>query len=325
MVALHSPTNGVQFFSNVDPLIEAYNASIAGDTIYIPGGVFTPPANFDKKLTIYGAGHFPSATTATLPTNINGNITLNENADGFHLQGVNILGHLTFTNNHRLDNVTIKRCRIQAQFNVQGAGTNRGENNYFTENIFVGIFYYADNLLNSYFISNIFQSPIYAVCTQLTFLNNVFLFNGNSGNWVFNGGAYSCIFKNNIFVSGTNSYSDFYIVAGTNTFSHNIFCHAAPALGSNPILINNNYVAKADVFVNQADFTFDYTDDFHLQSATATLLGDDGTERGLYGGVAPFKEESIPVNPHISSAIISNQSNASGLINVNIEVEAQTR
>ncbi|MDO9153472.1 MAG: hypothetical protein Q7U47_07165 [Paludibacter sp.] len=321
-VALHS--NGtVTIFSTANPLIAAYDAAITNDTIYVPGGVFSTPPNFNKKITIFGAGHFPAATMATMPTNFNGSVVLKENADGFHLQGVNIIGNLIFADNEKLDDVEIKRCRIQGETHFSGPGTNRGENNYFTENIFVGGFNNASNLINSFFVSNIFQSRINAACTQLNFFNNVFLISVNDGSGFFAAGAFSSIFKNNVFADAGYTHSHVYIGVGTNTFTHNIFTHTTPYLGVNPVLINNNYVARADIFVNQTGNVFDYTHDYRLQPATAALLGSDGLQRGLYGGPFPFKDFSIPVNPHIISKTIAPQTNNNGELNIQIQVGAQ--
>lgn len=326
VVALHSPTNGVQFFNNANPVIAAYNAAIPGDTIYIPGGSFVNPSIYAKKLTIYGAGHFPAATVATLPTRLTGNFIINGDADGLHLEGVELPNGLSFSTNHAVQNVLIKRNRIYADLIVaQNNGMLTSDNNYFIENV-ISQASNLNNLINSNFINNIIECRVLNV-TQLIFLNNLFLCNETYYNLhatIHN--ANSCLFKNNIFVKTSDNQINL-SHNSSSTWSHNIFCLETPNLGFSPVLVNNYMgVVRANLFVNQTGDTFNYTHDYRLQAgALAAYIGDDTTQVGIYGGISPFKDMSVPINPHISTANISNQTNANGMLNVNIQVQAQTR
>lgn len=323
IVALHSPTNGVQYFNNTSPVIAAYNAAIPGDTIYIPGGSFANPSIYEKKLTIYGAGHFPAATAATIYTKLTGAFIISDEADGLHLEGVELPNGMSFDLNEAVTNVVIKRNKIYQDLNaVQNNGNLVAENNYFIENVIWNMTNIS-NLINSYFISNIIENTVRNP-QQLIFLNNIFTWNTHYDWIIYN--ANTSLFKNNIFLL-TDSYSHINESGASSTWSHNVFCVTNPNLGFSPVLVDNYYGAsRPDLLVNQTGNVFDYTHDYHLQSAAlATYIGDDATQVGLYGGISPFKDYSIPVNPHISTATISNQSNASGLINVNIQVQAQTR
>jgi hypothetical protein len=117
IVALHSPTKGVQYFAedqtNFQPFLLAYAAAIDGDTIYVGGGNYDVPALFDKRLTIYGAGHYPSATTETQRTQLNSSITFGDNADASHLEGIYISGAVYF-NDVPTHDIVIKRCNIES-------------------------------------------------------------------------------------------------------------------------------------------------------------------------------------------------------------------
>jgi len=90
----------------------------------------------------------------------------------------------------------------------------------------------------------------------------------------------------------------------------------------------NNIVnqTQSTIFVNQSGNSFSYDDDYHLQSTCpGKNAGRDGTDIGIYGGASPWKEGSIPFNPHIQTLNISPVTNSSGNLNVNIQVEAQPR
>ncbi|MBO3116773.1 hypothetical protein J4050_08445 [Winogradskyella sp. DF17] len=321
VVAVHSPTNGVQYFSDSAAFQEAYDASIAGDTIYLPGGTHTPPSVFDKQLTIFGAGHHPDATTATFETKISGQITLGENADGIHLEGLYITSNLVVgnTNDVSVNDIVVKRCRFGNIYSSGITETNTSNNNLFVENIINSI-YDGNNLRSSSFFNNIIVSGNRNTSlTDLYFSNNVFLYEDINGTIYGGFTFYNCVLQNNIFVNQGPALS----YGADSTFENNIFCHSAPSLGTDPTLVNNYNLTRAEVLVDQTGGAFDYAHDYHLQAGAATNLGTDGTETGIYGGVYPWKDYSIPTNPHISSKTISGASDSSGNIQVDINVHAQ--
>ena len=322
VVALHSLTNGIQYFTDDNPLQSAYAAAeVVGDTIYLPGGSMTPPTKFEKSIVIYGAGHYPNATDATFKTILSGNITLSDEADGLHLEGVKFMS-LIFDTNEAVNNVTIKRCSFDNIY-IYGDRTNPAENNTFIENVINGGAW-MENLINSTFANNIIKGGINRAI-NMVFLNNLFLYSypSNNGYQVL-GYANNSMFKNNIFLQENNNICE---GNGASTWSHNIFCTnvTSPVLGLDPILIDNYFMTRADVLINQTGGIFDYSHDYHLTPAALLNLGDDGLETGVYGGFYEWKDFSIPVNPHISSKTISQTSDANGMIQVNINVHAQDR
>jgi len=323
VVALHSPTNGIQYFTDDNPLQSAYAAAeVVGDTIYLPGGSMTPPSRFEKSIVIYGAGHYPTATDATLKTIISGTVVLDAEADGFHLEGVNISGVIQFVHSESVNNVTIKRCKFNS-LHINGDRTNPAENNTFIENTWSGS--WIENLTNSMFVNNIIASGT-TQARNLIYLNNIFLHSDTSGSITYTiSYANNCMFKNNIFL---HERANICSGVGASTWINNVFCNTSlitPNLGLDPILVDNYNMLRADVLINQTGALFDYAHDYHLTAAALLNLGDDGLQVGIYGGFYEWKDYSIPVNPHISSKTISQTSDASGMIQVNINVHAQDR
>ena len=322
VVALHS-ASGIQFFSDDNALQTAYASAVDNDTIYLPGGSFTPPTKFEKKLRIIGAGHNPSATTATFMTKISGNFILSDEADGFYLEGVEITNNIYFDMNESINDVVIKRCKMNG-LGIDGDRTTPSENCVFQENIMGGV--NAKNLLNSTFFNNIIQNPVNEA-RNIIFLNNLFMQIDCAGytHTPAVGYANGCMFKNNIFLQGGCGN----VVGGNgqSTYSHNIFCTnlSTIILGLDPIVDNNYSMNRDDIFINYTGGDFDYAQDYHLTVAAQANLGDDGTECGIYGGFYPWKEESIPSTPHIISKNISNTSDANGMIHIDINVQAQDR
>ncbi len=316
-VALHS--NGtVQHFNGTNALVNAYAASINGDTIYLPGGSFAPPANFDKGLTIYGAGHYSDSTQATNKTFIASTVTLNANADNFHMEGIEVLGDFIFTSNASVNQVTLKYCKINGHFQVLGNLTDPSNNIALIGNVFVGDVVLS-NASNVAIYNSILQSHLTNSVANL-FYNCIFLFNGGSYDWVINGEMVNNNLYNSVFYqSNWGIYSN---ITG-NTYKYSLFTTTTPNFGPGAVSENNTFgVPQGSIFVIQSGNAFDYTHNYHLQSP-ATYLGSDGSQLGLYGGNFPYKEGAVPSNPHIRSKTISATTDASGNLNVNIKVAAQ--
>ncbi|HOU95281.1 MAG TPA: hypothetical protein PLN06_01465 [Bacteroidales bacterium] len=310
--ALHSPTN-VQLFTGVNAFINAYSASVSGDTIYLSGGSFAVPATIDKKLLIFGAGHYPDSTVVTGRTVLQSTLNLGENADGFHLEGIEINGDLIFTNDKDINNVTVKYCKIN---NVKIDGTTNPSTNLL----------FIRNVVNSFMLRNaiyvlISNNIIGSISESYgnTISNNIYLSSVYGGyGWYYLFGRDNNTIINNIFLEtyGTG-------VSGSgNIFRNNLFVTSTPEYGTSPTE-SGNYtgVLQADIFVNQTGQTFNYTHDYHLKNP-GIYIGTDGTQVGIYGGTYPYKDGGVPSNPHIRFENIAPTTN-NGILNVEIKVSAQ--
>lgn len=304
-------------FGGSNPFNDAYTAAASGDTIYLPGGNLPYPQTIDKGLVIYGAGFNPDSTTATGPTNLGGDMLLSENADNLKLEGIHISGNLYINNNHKINNLSIKRCRL-ASLNYPGDGiTSPCENNLITECIVNGnISLY--NLKNSIISNCIIQGNV-SGGRELVFSNNLFLLNTDNWNWNFNDTDNSLI-SNNIF--RRDQLPDvIHSACESNTFSNNVF-KGNPPVGFNTFTGNFTGVDVASLFVLQSGAAFDFKHDYHLVNPAA-YLGTDGTQVGIYGGSFPFKSNTMPSNPHIVSKAIPPHPDSSGNLQVQLKVSAQ--
>ncbi|WP_370479067.1 hypothetical protein [Tamlana flava] len=312
-VALHS--NGTTtIFGGDTPLTEAYDAAATGDTLYVSGGNFVSPTTIDKGLVIIGAGFDTDSTAVTGKTYIydstvnSGRIEIGSNASNLYMEGMHFQGglfktdasitgftlirlkinDLIFSNTGATPtNASIIQCEIAGDTNIQGVSYSVVSNC-----ILRGRIQNSD--------SNVFKNNVITDqngfgtlqnCDSNTFTNNIF--NSNS-----------------LISDGACSY---------NNFQYNIFANASPSLGTGNTDLNNyKGIDLATVFVDKA------ASDFHLlPDASSTYLGDDGTEVGLYGGLLPFKEGAVPVNPHISYKSIQTTTDSNGFLNVSFKVEAQ--
>jgi hypothetical protein len=320
-VALHSNGN-TTVFSDVNPFIDAYNASVDGDTIYLSGGSFTSPSLFEKSLTIYGAGYHPDSTIATFATTLpNTTFKIGAISTHLHVEGIEML-NIQKDRSISADNVSFVRCKIV----TIDLGLNSGSplvnstNLTILECIITGTIdleSITNSVVNNTFIEN-----------QLTSSNNnliqntIFLKSSSGGNYPIHN-TNNSTFVNNIF----NAPNEGIVYPGSvnNTFSHNIFVDASPNLGVGGV-DNNNYkgVDLTTVYVNQTGYAFDYAHDYHLQTAASSAyLGTDGNEVGIYGGLFPFKAGAVPLNPHISIKNIAPQTDTNGDLNIQLKVNAQ--
>lgn len=313
-VALHH--NGVTtVFGGSDPFNDAYQAAVTNDTIYLPGGNLPFPPTINKTLKIIGAGHYPEATIATNKTVLNGNLTISENADNLLLEGIEITGTLNFSYNHKVDDVVIKRCRINVIL-YNGNGTTPCLNNVIRESIINGYINFEN--AKSSLLSNSIIGSYTIKGSELGISNNIFLLSDYT--YIFNNIDNSSISNNIVF---QNYYGNSYIHASCelSTFSNNIFT-VIPSIGSNTFVNNYESIDLTGLFTNQTGNSFDYTHDYHLVNPE-NYSGVDGSQVGIYGGLFPFKESALPINPNIISKTIAPQTNSSGELNFQIQVKAQ--
>lgn len=314
LIALHS-ASGVQIFKGNTALASAYLAAQNSDTLYLSGGTFFPPPNFDKQLTVFGAGHYVDSTQTTGKTFISGNVYLQENADLFYVEGVEITGNFTFNINHSINNAKIIRCKINGATSITGDLSNATNNLGLIGNVFIGTVDIS-NTVSAVLYNNIFQGLLKNTYgNQIN--NNIFLGGGYVSTWtVFTGN--NNYLNNNIFLFGSG------ITYGIgNTFYNNLFMSLTPGYGTTPTVVNSyENVPQADIFLSQSGIVFDYSHNYHLKSPS-TYKGTDDSEVGIYGGIFPYKEGAVPMNPHIQSKSVSPQTNESGELNVIIKVGTQ--
>jgi hypothetical protein len=317
-VALQS-NGATTIYDSNNPFVDAYNNAVSGDTIYLSGGAMSAPATIDKSLTIFGAGFHEDSTTATFFTKVTGGISIGENADNLHLEGIFFDNNIS-SGDASFMNSEIKRCYFKGAFSIYGTSANYTENLVVSECVFENGLN-LQNTRNCLFTNNIFNQQVSYTSSNL-FSNNIFLREGGSwsspaGKMIFY--AYNNVFENNVLFNS----SQYYLEGSGNLFQYNLFVNGAPELGTGFIDVNNYYgVLQSTVFVNQVGFTWATTNDNHLQDP-ATYVGADATPVGIYGGFFPFKAGAVPQNPHISSKIISNQTDINGDLNIQILTGAQ--
>lgn len=305
-----------EFYSKLD---SAIFYSSTGDTIYIPGGNYTINDTITKRLHLVGSGHHPDSAIATARTIISGftQLILKNGADNGSVTGIyfNEPGQYAYPPIQILDPIssyTISSCYISKSIE------NQGNNTTISENIFYNLY---SSGINLYCTNNIILG--YVTCNSGVIKNNVFThrFPGYSQYSLYVGNN---IVENNIFKPYTVQTG-----VGTSIFYHNVNGGVNGIIGQEQG--SGNFLDNVELpllFANYSPETFYgdgiYDADFHLPTNSPYKnAGTDGTDIGIYGGPFPWKEGSVPFNPHIQHKIISGGTDQNGNLNVNIKVAAQ--
>jgi len=313
------------FYTSLDSAIVH---AVDGDTIFLPGGNF-PLGNttIAKQLHIIGVGHHPDSSIATNPTNIvpASPLKILTGASGGSIIGIRLFGNYTPINfgtsnsNSNINGFTIGNCYLGAIYISYG-----GESNIlFYGNILGPLSATTSFYSHNRFYNNVFKDYIF-IGSDMYFSNNIFLYSSHNSGYVIANASYSQ-FENNVFLPSSVIYTN--TTSYYNNFRNNIFVsnYSFP-YGTNTGSNNIINQAASSIFVNQSGSTFSYSDDYHLQpTSPGKNAGRDGTDIGIYGGAYPWKDGSIPFNPHFQKVVVSPTTNTSGNLNVNIQVEAQDR
>ena len=318
-----------EFYEDLETAIEK---AVSGDTIYLPGRVIQVQNDLiiDKKLAIIGAGCDADSIGGLLPTDIrinSGNVTIRfrNGSDGSLLTGC-IVGAIVF--GHRdefnvyqqnIKNITFWRNKITGSISLGLSTTNNQVKQIFISENILSVFAIA---INGYGASDCIIN------------NNLFINNGNVNisnvkNSRINNNVlrYSistlegCIVENNFFstgspISGTCSNSSF----NNNAFSATSFTIPSGNNSESNNLVNQETIRTFIVNTLTLPKNLKIRDDSPCKNA-----GTDGTDIGIFGGAAPYKDGAVPLNPHINKAVIATQTGKDGNLKVDITVSAQTR
>jgi hypothetical protein len=321
VIVLHS-TDTTAVFTGTTAFADAYALSENGDTLYLSGGGFTAPTNFEKGLKIFGAGIHPDSTAATYITQISGNIEIKNGADGLYFEGIQFSHQIRESYTQVVNDVSFVRCKFDNNIDlgVSGSPSVLRTNYAFIQSVFMSSLD-IEGVTNSLMTNCIFNDRL-VNSNSNSIKNSSFLYTPSSSSYDIISNSNTNLISNCIFHDPSNNY---FIEGSSNTIQNCITQHSTPGFGSTPIDVNNyKGIDLSTVFISLPSEPFSFDDNYHLTaSAETTYLGDDGTQVGIYGGLFPLKEGFVPQNPHISTKTISSGTDENGFLNVDVEVNAQ--
>lgn len=319
---------GVQNGSNATyyaSLDSAITSAPAGSYIYIPGGSFTLSKSINKELHIVGVGHNPDSCAVTGISEVIGNILILNGSDHGSITGLKISGTFSFganPNDVSINYYDIERCNIGDVIRLATRSSHILINECIIRGNIYGnntqLFQLSKCIVETQQSGSYSTANLYSFQSNAYFINNIFL----SCNNYPNGTAYyfsyilDSNFRNNIFLVPISS--DGY--SNNNQLQNNLFNGSSLSTTLN-VFQNNITGPVTTLFKNQSGYYFDYKQDYHiLPGSPAHNAGTDGTDLGIYGTGTPWKEGSLPGNPHIQSSSIST---VNGNLNVKIKVASQ--
>lgn len=324
-IAVQSNTD-VSFYTD---LFSAVEAAPNDATIHLPGGHFTLPLNYriDKKIHLIGVGHHPDSTRATDATFFDGILKITTGMTGGSIVGIYITDRLeVFEDGNVLpDQVLLQRCNLNKVLVFSDNSPKRW-------NVSENFFRAPDQssidgpFQECRFANNVIYGHLTSVQSGCSFENNIFFFEED----LFTNSMNGITFSKNVFFSenindqlnsgGPGSPRNFF-------FIENIFIIE---LDPFPILShtgNDNLEDIGGTILIDANAASIYDNNYHLNPNNSELAlafdEDDNELIGLYNVDNPFKEGSLPANPHIKIKQISPVTDATGKLKVLIEVTSQ--
>ena len=312
------------------------------DTILFSGGVFqlTTELQITSPVVVVGSGIRTDSSSVyggTTEINPSGNfsvVVIRNGADGTEIHGV------TFGNQVRLgtnpadsdvDDVKFYRCNFGVLAIGDGGNNETLANGMLIEQCVIRdelrVQYSTDMRVRNSFLKNIGYTD---ANTNVDVDNCLIMnFTGSNSNGYIN-------YVNSTFltdattlnVTGDASFTKCLFVGNNNLFAQNV--SFAPSIITN---VDPRYAAGLDVaFINVpnvpagAGFTaYQFNGNYATTPifSNAPYLGTDGLPRGIYGGEAPWKNGSLPFNPHWSLLTTPGNTSNGVLQGVHIKASAQ--
>ncbi len=313
------------FYTNLDTAI---TKAQQGDTIYLPQGNFSLSVPIKKELHIFGIGFNNRNLNGIGVTQINstaqyGYIYVLRGADNGSFEGIFTDALFNFgspydTSTYDVNNYQIARCYFSSAIYSQSVYNYRKEkssNISIRESIMQAIYNTIDN--RNWLVSNCVITNNCGISNS-EILNCIFLRGDDLYSF-----KYSSI-KNSVF--GINTYPWNY--SEYSQFYNNVNLNLNGFGGSNVYGHHNFSIATWDsIFINVSSSNrFDYfNNDYHLKNNSAGKnAGTDGTDIGIYGGLFPWKDWSVPITPQVYDKVIQGSTDLNGKLPIKIKVKAQT-
>ncbi len=325
LVATLNHNGEISVFYGGEALKDAHAAAQHGDAITLSSGTFKA-VDITKAITLRGAGMEVDSVRNTLPTIIQGDMTIaigdsvNEKLtiEGiFHhnstLNIKNVLNNATFLKNRfyivkynesstnfiEYNNNRFIQCKISNY--ISAVVYNSSKKNLHFTNCFINN---INNINTSVYVSYIFTNCI------IMSTNNMHI------NYLHN-----CTFHNCILISLENNAYIYHILP-SSSIAYNCISLCEHSMFQNiPNTTNRSAGTNYATIFKTYKGTYTDTETFELIDSIKTkYLGNDGTQVGIYGGMLPYSP--TPTNPQITKCKVASRSTADGKLSVDIEVKS---
>ena len=281
--------NDASVYTGSTAFQQAYEAAVDGDVIVLSEGVFTPVTRIEKSLKIYGAGFERVAATNTAVTAFTGHVYVGKAdavLEGFHLEGVKVMGTLQF--DYEMKDANIRKCYvtecIRFKKNIEKVGVKQcrigdsilGETSVVATGLLIANCYINGNARTFSYDSFVHIDHCYILQygrgdTAKTIITNTIIEDNHFSN-----------------ESGIAPYS---------TARNCIVTNGAGGFPATASSFNCHWVDRAAIFADGENAEYSETRTFELKDP-ATYIGGDGTSIGPAGGEGWNK---VPDKPSIAN------------------------
>lgn len=286
--------DSVSVYYGASALIEAHAAAVDGDIITLSPGMFTA-TDLTKLVTVRGAGMFNDTAAGVVRTVISGGLKI----------GVDTL-NTTTTHHLTLEGLYCSNVQLRKLYSPYWVKCYFGSVGYYTSN--GGVFSHgqvvnciiagwsensSEKINSTSFVNSVVIHSSSHHPSSCTFNNCIVYMNNSYSFHMYNQFTNSILFCSNSVSSYHdqntprfwNSYSsDYCIGINYSSDSTRIYYGILPADRH-----LHNYKTMEAVFKNFNGTVVDGETSFELQDSIATtILGNDGTQVGIYGGPMPF-------------------------------------
>lgn len=289
----HNDSISVYYGQNA--FVEAYNAAANGDIITLSDGIFSAPDRVQKGITVRGNRAVVDTARKSTGTYFMENFSVYQLGDSLQFSAEGIyFNHLITTYSN---DIKLTRCAVNGITNAYGA--------QMTNCIILSSADGSSSRHNTFINCVVKDLPNYSICN----------------NCILTGKTYSTA------DGGLTSQYNNCILINSTTGSDTINLYQ---IANNSILCRwdtiPNYASTGNVSMNISDvfenwdgatFTLD-PETYKLKTSVSdTIVGLDGSEVGIFGGVIPF--DWTPTYSVIKRLDVPNTPDENGMLNIDVE------
>lgn len=307
LLATLSHEGNITTFYGANALRDAHEAAVHGDVISLSSGTFLS-TNITKAVTIRGAGMEVNGQTGTEPTIISGYFEINIDAETAERLTIEGIYHNATISIIKVDNATFMKSRF---YTIWRGTINPMSNGTFIHCRIANALYAIGSAT---FVNCIIWSSVvsYESVSNMEYINCV-MTKGN-GNWnnIASSSLRNCILISKRGYNLDESNTAYNCVSITDEVMR-------PTFEDIPNTTNTMLVSSNENIFKTYDGNYSDNETFELTAeASATYLGLDGTQVGIYGGTLPYNP--TPSNPQITKCNVATKSTMDGKLSVDIEV-----
>ncbi len=288
---------------------QAYNAAANGDIITLSDGMFYAPDNMRKGITVRGNGACSDTARHSTGTYFMEEFSVSNLRDTLHFEAEGIyFNHLKIISSN---DINLKRCYINKIEQNYNSGTRYGglqatncviKGSLYGTDVFNNI--YSNCILSSLYGSSAYKFPDYTICNNCIIL-------GEDDTYTYGLSPYQ---YNNCIVIKKGTTNDTILNSIVNNSILIGFTGA-----SSPASSGNVVMSLSDVFENwDGESLPTDLETYVLKSSVSnSILGLDGSEVGIFGGVIPF--DWTPTYSVIKRLDVPNTPDENGMLNIDVE------